>query len=193
MDPTNTWSTCLISAFMPTLPLYTKYRTTLVNRVVLGIALSLMMLCFGYALFATWQRHRELLGAELVILGGIILAEVFMLYALVSVFKYTILITDDRLIEQNTWPLASKELLLDEIAGFRSTDKATIIHPTQPDLPRLSVAKSIEYHDDFQFWLGSNYADLDHQEAEATRALLLADEQLGSTPEARAARLTRAK
>ncbi|MGI4862926.1 MAG: hypothetical protein ACRYFZ_03330 [Janthinobacterium lividum] len=84
-------------------------------------------------------------------------------------------------------------MLLREIAGFRTNDKFTTIHPTQPDLPTLKIAKSIESYDDLQFWLASHYPDLDQVEAEDTRATLLADEQLGSTPEERANRLRLAK
>jgi hypothetical protein len=174
-------------------PLYPKYRASFANRLALGLVLPAMLLAFGYAPFTLWQRQDRVQGTGLVLLGDILLAEVFMLYALVAVFKNAILITDDRLIEQNAWPLASKELRLQDIAGFRSTDKATIIYPTQPDLPRLSISKGIEFHDDFQFWLASNYSDLDQTEAEATRALLLADEELGITAEARADKLERAK
>lgn len=91
------------------------------------------------------------------------------------------------------WPFADKELLLTEIAGFRANEKYTSIHPTQPGLPTLQIAGSTVAYHDLQFWFSSQYPDLDQTDAAEAMAALLADEQLGNTPEERADRLAQAK
>jgi len=177
---------------VPTPPLHPRYRAALINRILLGLLLPPVIIIMGWTLAANWPVSPARNGVFLVT-GGILLIIAFALYTLVATFKGAILVTDTHLVKQNVWPLANKELRLDEIAGFRTNNKLIIIEPTQPGLPKLRLNDSIEFHDDFLFWLGSNYADLDQVEAAATQAALLADEQLGATPDARAARLVLAQ
>ncbi|RZL04578.1 MAG: hypothetical protein EOO62_20945 [Hymenobacter sp.] len=174
-------------------PTPTEYRTALVYRILLAVAVPLMVVGISFAAVGIWQKSHGAQGATLAFVAGLLAAIIFLVYSLAAAFKSAFIIAPDRIIEQNVWPFATKELLLREIAGFRTNDKFTSIHSTQPDLPTLKIAKSIESYDDLQLWLAGHYPDLDQVEAEDTRAILLADEQLGATPEARAARLALAK
>ncbi len=176
----------------PTPPLHTRYRAALVNRILMGVLLPPVLLVMLWALVANWPAGATR-GDALLATGCILLIAAFALHVLVATFKDAILLTDSHIIKKSTWPLVNKELRLDELAGFRTTNKLIIIESTQPDLPKLSFQSSIDFHDDFMFWLGSNYPDLDQVEAAATRAALLADEQLGATPEVRVVRLALAR
>ncbi len=176
----------------PAPPLHTRYRSALVNRILMGALLPPVLVVMVWALAANWPAD-PMRGGALLATGCILLVVAFVLYVLVATFRNDILLTDSHITKKNTWPLADKELCLDEIAGFRTTNKLIIIEPTRPDLPRLSFQSSIEFHDEFMAWLSSNYPDLDQVESAKFKALLLHDEQLGSTPEARAARLAHAK
>lgn len=80
----------------------------------------------------------------------------------------------------------TRALTLTEIAGYRTDDKYTRIYPTDPRRPTLRVAHTMERHAEIQQWLAARYPDLDRQETEQARAQLLADHDLGRTPEERA-------
>ncbi|RZK90826.1 MAG: hypothetical protein EOO62_34515, partial [Hymenobacter sp.] len=174
-------------------PTQTTYRTAIVYRILLAVTVPLVVGSIGYAGFAIWHKSHGAQTTNLALAVGLLVGIIFLLYSLAAAFKRAFIIANDRVIEQNAWPFATKELLLREIAGFRTNDKFTTIHPTGPDLPTLKIAKSIESYGNLQLWLAGHYPDLDLVEAEDTKATLLADEQLGGTPEDRANRLALSK
>ena len=87
----------------------------------------------------------------------------------------------------------TKTLGLHEILGYRLDDKQVSISPKDAGLPAIKISVSIERYPEIIQWLSVRYPNLDHAEAEQATADLLADEALGTTPEARAAALSRAR
>ncbi|MDO7850460.1 hypothetical protein [Hymenobacter convexus] len=170
---------------------YTReYRTAKGYRILIYVLMPPLILVF-LALPFLLMRGKNPFPAGIIGFGvlGVGLAG-FFVYGLIETVKGRVIIGAREVSQVGAFN--TKTLALSEIAGYRVEGKYTRIYPTEAYLPTFKIGDTTERYAELQQWLAARYPDLDQVDTERATAAILADDELGPTPEARAAALTRA-
>ncbi len=88
---------------------------------------------------------------------------------------------------------ADRELLLHQVAGYRTDDKYIYLIPNEKGLKRIKISRYFGGTAEILDWLSQRYPDLDEQKAEQERQHILSDNNLGFTVEQREEKLVAAR
>ncbi|MDR6560446.1 MULTISPECIES: hypothetical protein [unclassified Arcicella] len=87
---------------------------------------------------------------------------------------------------------SNRELMFDEIMGYRITDKYIIIESNNEHKKQLKVSKYFENTNEIVVWLSKNYSDLNVVESKQEKEEILNNEEFGWTIEQREEQLIKA-
>lgn len=160
------------------------YRTAPLYRTLIYILLPPLGLAFLALPFWLMQGKSQSAGSTAGFLGMGLGLAAFVGYWLADAARARVTTGPQYVSQTNAF--GTKTLTLTEISGYRTDDKRTRIYAKAAHRPTLSVAHTIERHQEIQQWLATSYPDLDRQETEQARARLLENDDLGRTPEERA-------
>ena len=88
--------------------------------------------------------------------------------------------------------VVNRELLLNQVLGFRTNDKYIYIYPVSPSLKRIKVSTSLDSDYKLREWLAEHYTDLDSKAATDALEAVLNDTRYGNWKEDREALLRKA-
>jgi len=125
-------------------------------------------------------------------IGGIILSIVlFTISALLSLYiiKRKVIVSNDEVSINGVYGF--RRLYINNIKGFRNNGKALIIYPVNDQDRKLKITdyNAISKSEELIQWLKSNVRDLDNEDYEEEKAVILQDSDLGFTQEEREAKL----
>src|ERR1700733_5020147 len=120
--------------------------------------------------------------------AGIIFAIILLLVALaiaMNLYKRKVIFFNDSVMYTSIW--GTKELLNNNIKGFRVGEKAIFIEPLETGYSRIAIRdySSIGSTDDLKDFLGSHFKDLNKAEFEAEKEEILKDTDIGVTEDDR--------
>lgn len=120
-------------------------------------------------------------------IGGITL----LVLGLIDAKKGTFIIGDHKLTA--TGVFGTREMLFNDVKGYRVTDKFIFIESTKPRGKQLKVSKYFKDVYEIENWLAERYDDLDKKQAEQELEEILNNDEHGWTPEDREKNLKKAK
>jgi hypothetical protein len=167
------------------------YRMAKGWRILFYVLLPPLLLLFLVLPFVLLKGKNPSVVAA-VAFGGMCLGIVrVLLHALLDAVRGVLIIGPREVTQVGAFK--TKTLGLHEILGYRLDDKHVSISPKDGGQPAIKISGSTERYPEIIQWLSVRYPDLNHTEAEQATTVLLADEALGATPEARATALDRAR
>lgn len=114
----------------------------------------------------------------------------FMVVALIDTIKGKFVIDQDKVFTVSTF--VSRQLMFDEIKGYRITDQYIFIEPKNEHKKRIKISTYLGKTDEIVAWLSQHYPDLDVLQADQEEKEILNNKDYGWTSEQRAERLAKA-
>jgi hypothetical protein len=110
---------------------------------------------------------------------------------LLDTIKSKFVIDSDKIFTVSTF--SNRQLFLNEIKGYRITEKFIFIEPNDTNKKKIKVSTYFGNTNEIVAWLWERYPDLDIAQANRQKEEILNDEQLGATIEEREAKLMTAR
>lgn len=114
----------------------------------------------------------------------------FLTVGLLDTLKGRFVIDNDQVFTDSTF--SHKQLLFDEIKGYRITDKHILIESNNENKKGIKVSRYLGRLNEITEWLSANYVNLDLMQANQEREDILNNETFGLTTEERADKLAKA-
>lgn len=125
------------------------------------------------------------------ILGPISIAMiVLMVIGLIDTVKSRFVIDTDKIFTISTF--SNRQLMFDEIKGYRITDKYLFIESNDENKKKIKVSTYFGKINEIEEWLSENYSDLDIVQANQEKEEILDNEAFGWTSEEREEKLIKA-
>lgn len=150
----------------------------------------LIMVFIALILSPIWDKNADMNTHWIFIVLGLIMIP-FMFLGLIHTIKSGFVIGADSI--YTTSALATRELRLDEIKGYRFINKYIVVEPFDSNKKKLKVSIYLSDDDEIVRWFEARYPNLDKQLAEEEELQILNDENLGGNEEERQLKLKRAK
>ncbi len=166
-----------------------EYRMSQGNKVLMYVLAAGMA---GFALFllnstAHWHSGMSWPGTMLLVIP-LLAGAVFLVLESINL---RVVIDDQSLTV--THAFSSREVLLDEIAGYRKGSKGAFWLDLKSGQRRVSIPTTTENRDELLGQLKEKYPDIDAERAQQITKEVLEDERFGSTEEERGKRLAMAR
>ncbi|OON68106.1 hypothetical protein [Hymenobacter sp. CRA2] len=168
-----------------------EYRIAKGWRLLFFVLCPIIVAAFVWLPFDVWLDEKTSATAAAVITAMSLGLVALFGYGLAAALRYRLVVGPDRITERNAFPFRSKELLFEDIKGFRVDQNYTFIEPRRKGLPKLSYV--LEQFDELQRWLYMHFNDLAALQQQEEEQRILADDTLGSTTDERAAKLAAAR
>jgi hypothetical protein len=104
--------------------------------------------------------------------------------------SWSLMVDEDRVSIRTK--IARKELVFDEIKGYREHDHYLFLVPNIPGKKNLTISRSLENYPEFFRWVSEKFSDLDVADAREEKEQILTKEAFGKTVEQRERKLARA-
>lgn len=114
----------------------------------------------------------------------------FMVIGVIDAYKGKFVIEKNRIFTDGVF--SKKELMLNEIKGYRLTDKFIFIESKNENKKGIKISSYFEKTSEIKEWLSHNFSDLDIVQANMERDEILKNQEFGSNTEEREAKLTKA-
>jgi hypothetical protein len=115
----------------------------------------------------------------------------FFVYAFIDIFKGRTVTGDGRILHID--PLNTKELLYEDVSGFKHDDKYIYIYSKNKNKSYIKISTYIANSNELICWLGERFPNLDLEEFEVEQEEILANDEYGLTEELRCRAFERAK
>lgn len=115
----------------------------------------------------------------------------FMIIALLDTAKGRFVIDKDRI--YTIGALSNRQLMLDEIAGYRITENYLIVVPKFKDKKKIQVSKYIGEIEEIIDWMADHYPDLDLEELNDEKEEIFSSDAMAWTADQREHKLMRAQ
>ncbi|WP_400193444.1 hypothetical protein [Hymenobacter sp. B81] len=171
-----------------------EYGTAKGWRIFLYGAGPALIALFLYGAFAIWSNKADSSLALSIGLSALMVGFAgFFAYSLVVVAKWRVVVTADRIIEQNIFPFRSKEIRFEDVAGFHINEQITVVVAQAPSKTTVKFGYTTESYGQLQQWLADRFPDLDVESQQAEEREILGDPTLGFNEEQRARQLEAAR
>jgi multidrug transporter EmrE-like cation transporter len=161
-----------------------KYKISIGYKIFYGIGAAAIA-GFGIFLLSKTPASNNITG------GIIISAVLFALSCLFALYiiKRRVILTDEEIIVKGAF--GTRQAYINDIKGIRSNGKAIFIYLLDDNKKKITINDydAIGKSDELKNWLKSNLRDLDSEEYEEQKAVILQDSDLGFTQEEREAKL----
>lgn len=112
-------------------------------------------------------------------------------YALIDTFKSKLILLEDRIQKIDVFNV--KELKMEEIKGYKRSQRGIHIVPMDPGLPTIGISLFYKKADELESWLERHYPDLDELAIKNEEQEILLKKEFGRNVEERNQNLQRAK
>ena len=159
---------------------------------VIGVKIAYGILAVSFFIFTVYISIINYKGSNTVFITPVIGAIVVLLVG-INLLKRKFIITDTSISYACIW--SSKEILIKNIRGYRSTVRAIYIYPISSRFPKISIWDSVSLGGTSEFTeiLKKTITDLDKAEYDADEEAILNNSNIGSTKEQREDRFENAK
>lgn len=110
--------------------------------------------------------------------------------AVIDTYKGKFVIDKNRIFSVGAF--STKELMLNEIKGYRVTDKFLFIESKDENKKRIKISTYFAHTNGIKEWLSTNYSDLDVLQAKIEKEEILKNQEFGINTQEREANLTKA-
>ncbi|WP_331962517.1 hypothetical protein [Ohtaekwangia sp.] len=114
-----------------------------------------------------------------------------MIIGLIDTIKGKVVIDNDKIYTISVF--SSRQLMFDEIKGYRLNDKFILIEPTVQAKKKIKISTYFSKTNEIVDWLATHYSDLDLLDAETEKQEILNNAEFGWTTEQREEKLEQAK
>lgn len=146
---------------------------------------------FGWLLILPFQNGDFSPNASWILIPVSIGMIALMVIGVIDAYKGRLIILEDKIISISTF--SKRELLLDEIKGFKVNEQYIFVEPTDKQKKRIKISKYIGGYSEILYWLSQSYPDLDAQSAIDEEQEILNDENYGWTKEIREKKLIKTR
>lgn len=169
-----------------------EYKLAKGWAVFIYVTTPLLIAAFGYLLVAPLLPGGEKLWSIYWLLAPLSLGMLALcVIGIIDAVKGRFVIEADRVYRKEVF--ATRELLFQQIAGYRTDDRYLYIVPLEPHRKQVKLSRYFGGVAEVEHWLSARYPNLDEQEAEQEAVAILSDETLGYTIEEREAQLAKAR
>jgi multidrug transporter EmrE-like cation transporter len=158
-----------------------EYRISTGYRIFYGI-LVVAFAAMGFFLFEKASLSKGIIVATIVSLIFFIGALLFAMY----IIKRRVIISDEEIVVSGAF--GTRHAFIHDVKGIRSNGKAVFIHLLNGKKITINDYDAIGKSDELKQWLKSNVRDLDNEDYEEEKAVILQDSDLGFTQEEREAK-----
>lgn len=154
------------------------------------IVLALLFIGSGIWIFISYWTRGD--GTDLIfsIIGGIFFIS-FGVVALIDIKRSKLIIENESITTVGV--LNNRSLLFSEIKGFRITDKYIYVEPISGKRKPVKISTSYANGDELNYWLATNFTDLDFENYTNEYEEIIGNEEYGWTEEQRNDKLLAAK
>ncbi|MCQ6958108.1 hypothetical protein [Mucilaginibacter aquariorum] len=159
-----------------------EYRISIGYKIFYGIGVAALA-GFGVFLLSKISSSNNVTGGIIISIVLFAVAGLFSLYIL----KRRVVVSNEQLIVSGTF--GTKQAFINDVKGVRTNGKAVFIHLVNGGKITINDYDAIGKSDELSEWLKSNLRDLDNEDYEEEKAVILQDSDLGFTQEEREVKL----
>ena len=161
-----------------------EYKISTGYKIFYGIGVAALG---GFCVFllSTISSSNNAVGAIIISMVVFALALLFAMY----IIKRRVIVSDEEIIVKGAF--GTKQAYINDIKGIRSNGKAIFIYRVAGGKITINDYDAIGKSEELIQWLKSNLRDLDNEEYEEEKAVILQDSDLGFTQEERETKLKR--
>ncbi|MFD0764056.1 hypothetical protein ACFQZI_04290 [Mucilaginibacter lutimaris] len=159
-----------------------EYRISTGYKFFYGIG-AIVIAAFGVFIALSTLSKGQVGGAIVTAFVFSTLASLLVLY----VIKRRVTVSDEQVIVKGAF--GTKQAYINDIRGIRSNGKAVFIHLVNGGKITINDFDAIGKSDELKEWLTTNVRDLDNEDYEQEKAVILQDTELGFTQEEREVKL----
>ncbi|MGN6416092.1 MAG: hypothetical protein ACTHMC_01280, partial [Pseudobacter sp.] len=167
------------------------YKLPAAGTIAMLVLCPLLIALFCWLPFNITNDNSSSKGAAWIIPAVCLPMVLLLIYGMLDSVKGKFVIDTHSVYSEH--PFNNRELLLNQILGYKVNDKYIIIIPVNNELKKIRVSKQYKNSGEIIHWLSTRYDDLDQVQSFRQHQEILSNDDFGFTPAERTQKLKQAK